>query len=49
MKIIEKLFDGVDGIEIFIDDIIIWVETLEEHYARLEKVLNVCERNNLEY
>lgn len=47
MKKIKELFDRIEGMDVFIDDIIIWGRTLEEHNARLERVLNLCELNNL--
>lgn len=33
------IMEGIEGCHIYVDDILIWGETKEEHNARLERVL----------
>ena len=42
MRVMNKLFeDPLDqGVEVFLDDILIYSETLEDHYTLLRKVLD---------
>lgn len=39
-KIIEQIFQGLDGVIVFLDDILITGRTREEHIANVEKVLS---------
>jgi hypothetical protein len=41
-----ELIDDLDGIEVMVDDILVWGTTQEEHDKRLEKVLERAERRN---
>lgn len=47
-KIIE-CFDGIDGIAIYIDDILIWGSNKAEHDERLKKVLDRARQNNIKF
>lgn len=44
---LRKVFEGVEGMSLFADDIIIWGRTREEHDARLRQVLQRARDNNL--
>ena len=46
-KRIDELFQDLDGVEIDIDDILVWGTTIEEHDERLEKVLQRARQSNL--
>ncbi len=39
--------EEIDYIRVYIDDILVWGSTREEHDSRLEKVLDVIKSNNL--
>ncbi|XP_055542831.1 uncharacterized protein K02A2.6-like [Wyeomyia smithii] len=45
-RIMTQMLAGIEGIIIYIDDVIISGRTLGEHDARLEEVLSVLKRNN---
>ncbi|XP_055634193.1 uncharacterized protein K02A2.6-like [Toxorhynchites rutilus septentrionalis] len=40
-----EMFAGIEGVVVYIDDIVVWGSTLEEHDERLQKVLNILEDN----
>ena len=42
-KMIEK-FEGIPGVVVMFDDILVVSETLEEHYERLNKVFEQCQK-----
>lgn len=46
-KTMHMVFEGLDGVEIMIDDILIWGKTTEEHDCRLQAVLQRCREVNL--
>ena len=33
------MFEDIEGVEVIVDDILVWGSTVEEHDARLERVL----------
>ena len=37
--IMSEMFEDIEGVEVVVDDMLIWGETEEEHDARLEQVL----------
>lgn len=41
------MFDDLDGVEVMVDDILVWGATQKEHDKRLEKVLQRAEKRNL--
>ena len=41
------MFEDIEGVEVVIDDLLIWGTTEEEHDARLEKVLQRAQQRNL--
>ena len=43
----KELFKDIEGVGTFIDDILIWGRTEEEHDERLEQVLKKCQEENL--
>ncbi|XP_044748562.1 uncharacterized protein K02A2.6-like [Coccinella septempunctata] len=47
-KHFKNIFD-MDGVEIYLDDIIVWGETLDEHNLRLRKVLDIARKNNVTF
>lgn len=46
-KTMHVVFEGLDGVEIMVDDILIWGRTEEEHDRRLQAVLQRCREVNL--
>lgn len=38
-RTVKQLFEGIEGVETYIDDILIWSETKEQHDHRLRQVL----------
>lgn len=48
-RTIKEMFDDMTGVEIYIDDIVIWGSTREEHDARLIEVLKRARKNNLRF
>ncbi|XP_055623701.1 uncharacterized protein K02A2.6-like [Toxorhynchites rutilus septentrionalis] len=44
-RIMCGMFAGIEGVVVYIDDIVVWGSTLEEHDERLQKVLNILEDN----
>lgn len=45
-RIMTQMLSGIEGIIVYIDDIIVSGRTLEEHDARLEEVLEVLKQNH---
>ncbi|KAI5731337.1 hypothetical protein M8J77_008443 [Diaphorina citri] len=46
---ISSIFENEDGVEPYIDDIIIFGKTKEEHDGKLEKVLEIARVNNIRF
>lgn len=46
-KTVQQLFDGIEGVGVFIDDVVVWGRTKEEHDAGLRRVLNQAQRTGL--
>ena len=46
-SIMSEMFEDIEGVEVVIDDLLIWGTTEEEHDARLEKVLQCAQQWNL--
>ena len=45
--IMSEMFEDIEGVEVVVDDVLIWGETEEEHDARLEQVLKHAQHRNL--
>ena len=41
------MFKDIEGVEVIVDDILVWGSTVEEHDARLERVLERTRKRNL--
>lgn len=48
-KTVQQIFDGIEGIGVFINDVVVWVHTKEEHDERLHEVMNQAKRQVLEF
>lgn len=46
-RVMMQMLDDLEGIEVFMDDILIWGETEPQHDARLEAVLNRPRQHNV--
>ena len=46
-KTINRIIEGLDGVRVFIDDILIWGCTKEEHDRRLQIALEGTKATNL--
>lgn len=46
-KTVSQIFDGMDGVSTFADDIIVWGNTREQHEKNLRAVLTRIKANNL--
>ena len=46
-RTVSELFSDINGCETEIDDILVWGETLEQHDANLERVLNRVKESNM--
>ena len=45
--IMTEMFEDIDGVEVVVDDVIVWGTTEEEHDKRLKKVLQRAQERNL--
>ena len=45
--IMSEMFEDIEGVEVIVDDILVWGATVEEHNARLEQVLKRAQQRNL--
>ena len=45
--IMSEMFEDIDGVEVVVDDVLIWGETEDEHDLRLWKVLERAKQRNL--
>lgn len=43
---VSQMFDDIEGVETYIDDILVWGETQQQHDERLEKVFERCRTKN---
>ena len=43
------IFDDLEGVEVVMDDILVWGETVEQHDERLERVLLRAKENNIKF
>ena len=41
------LFQDTEGVEVIVDDLVVWGEDVEQHDARLRQVLDRCRESNL--
>ena len=46
-KAISKMFDSIEGVECYIDDILVWGRDQAERDERLRKVIQKCEEEKL--
>ena len=46
-SIMSEMFEDIEGVEVVVDNLLIWGETEEQHDSRLEKVLQRAEQRNL--
>jgi len=46
-KIMTEMFEDIEGIEVVVDDLLVWGETEEQHDARLIQVLEQARARNL--
>lgn len=46
-RTVQQLFDGIEGVGVFLDDIIIWGKTQNEHEKRLSEVLKQAQKSGL--
>ena len=44
---VRQLFEDMKGVINIHDDIIIWSNNMEEHFARLKEVFNACRQKGL--
>ena len=47
-RAMRMILDGLDGVECYIDDVLIWADTKEKHDERLQQVLERCKENGLQ-
>ncbi|KAL1457555.1 hypothetical protein WDU94_007770 [Cyamophila willieti] len=48
-NVISNIYENEDGVEPYIDDIIVYGKTVEEHDEKLEKVLCIARENNIRF
>ena len=46
-KTVQKIFSDIDGMKVYIDDLVIWGESKEQHDERLFQVLDQAKQVNL--
>lgn len=46
-KTMEQMFEGIEGVRVYMDDILVWGKTDEEHKARLDEVKTRINKYNL--
>ena len=46
-SIMSEMFDDIDGVEVIVDDLLIWGENESQHDSRLRKVLERAKERNL--
>lgn len=45
-RAMDKIFGNLDSVKVYLDDIIIHLNTPESHEAHLNKVISIINRNN---
>ena len=45
--VMSEMFEDIEGVEVVVDDLLIWGTTEEEHDTRQEKVLQRAQQQNL--
>ena len=40
-------FDDIEGLDVIVDDLVVWGENTEQHDVRLRQVLDRCRERNL--
>lgn len=48
-KTIKQMYDSIEGVDVYVDDILIWGSTLKEHNERLVKVFKIAREHNLKF
>ena len=46
-NIMSQIFDGHDGIEVIVDDLLVWGETKEQHDERLKRALEIARSSGI--
>ncbi|KAG0420417.1 Retrovirus-related Pol polyprotein from transposon 17.6 [Dictyocoela roeselum] len=46
-RIINDILRGIDGVLIYLDDILIHSKNISDHYQQLKKIFEIFERNNV--
>lgn len=45
----KEMFDGLEGVEVYIDDILVWGENEAQHAERLKAVLDRAQQGNVRF
>ncbi|XP_022805060.1 uncharacterized protein K02A2.6-like [Stylophora pistillata] len=45
-NVMSHLFQDIDGVEVIVDDLVVWGKDLEQHDVRLRQVLDRCREHN---
>ena len=45
--VMSEMFEDIEGVEVLVDDLLIWSETEEQHDSRLKQVLDRARHRNL--
>jgi len=45
--VLVHLFQDIEGVEVIVDDLVVWGEDMEQHDMRLRQVLDRCRERNL--
>ena len=46
-NVMSHLFQDIEGVEVIVDDLVVWGENVEQHDERLRQVLDRCRERNL--
>ena len=46
-KVMSHLFQDIEGVEVIVDDLVVWGADVEQHDVRLRQVLDRCRESNL--
>jgi hypothetical protein len=44
---VQQLFDKEQGVKVFVDDIVVWGKTMEEHNVRLKRVMEIIKASGM--